>query len=158
MSIEQKLSELEKMPSDIHKKLAPYSKGQWGMYWNGKPEDTIYAETKDYKVVVAKWEGHEWGGGEGGIQWTEWLEVYFTKKETEEINFQASERIVTRDKFDERYDLKHLWSFNYAGIEILQGNTIKAYWKDKDGAQGPSYIYNLDDEVKRIYSQKGESK
>jgi len=147
---------LEKMPSKLSGALKPYDGATWGMHWNGHAEDVVYGETENYKVVVAKWDQHDWNDGGGGIQWTEWLSVYFTKKGTEDLHVLVPKKIVTRDMHDPHKDLNYLMGFNYAGLEAKEGDDVTVYWKNEAGeiGEGTSHTYSLDDELNRIESEK----
>ncbi len=134
------------MPPLISDKLKPYEAGCFDMHYTGSLEDLAVAETKDYYVVVAKWEGHEWSDIGGGIAWKEWLSVYFCKKGGEELKTFSTETIKTRDNSDPRKDKSHLWKYDYAGVEVLEGNKVRVYWKAEDGEEGPSYVCDLDAE------------
>lgn len=137
-----------KMPSTMAEHLTPRDGGFFDMYWRSKPTGAVYGETQDYKVVVAKWNEHEWSTDGGGIQWKEWLEIYFTKKGAEDISVLKTEEIVTRDQYHESKDKRYLWFFDDAGLIVQDKNSIVVSWKNKDGDSVKPYRFSLDDEIK----------
>ena len=132
--LEEKLKEIEKIFPEIKSRLKPYSYATWGIHWSGKPEDVDYKETEKYQIAASKWEEHLWEEGTGGIKWTEWLKVNYRGKEAnEELKEIETEKIVTRDQFDQNKDLNYLWPYNFAKIRVLSDDEIEVWWADKEG-------------------------
>jgi len=145
-SLEQKMKEAnEKLPG-VDKMLQPSSYATWGMHWNGHPEDIKSLETKNYQIVAAKWDEHEWSEDGGGIQWNEWLSVHYKPKGSEEnIRSLTTERIITRDMHSASNDRESLWPYNYVGIKALEGSEIEVSWQNEKGDSARSYIINLEE-------------
>ena len=145
-SKDDNLEIIAKMPTSLSEKLKPVRFGFFDMYYRHYPEGITQGETEDYYVVVAKWTQTSYSDMGGGTGYEELLEVYFAKKGSDELLMCKTEPIATRDMSDARRDKKHLDGFHGAGLEVLEGNKIKICWKNDKGEEGPSYIFNLDEE------------
>jgi hypothetical protein len=144
-NLTQIVNELEiKMPG-VKQRLEPYREATWGIYWNGSIEDVKYLETDKYQVAAAKWEQHLWTEGGGGIEWKEWISLYFQVKGTSEIKSIKGKEIVTRHQYDPQEDLKGLWSYNFASLKHVDENKFEIAWQDREGnlAHGTEQEFDL---------------
>ncbi|MCK5510651.1 hypothetical protein KAI65_03865 [Candidatus Parcubacteria bacterium] len=113
-----------------------YSIGNSGNI-NIEPQDIEFLETEDYKVVGVKWHEDSWSSG-SGIQWEEWISVFYQKKGQKEIKEEETERIVIRDATSSRYDRKELWPYKYLiltdkDVSEMRFAVVKVAWADEHG-------------------------
>ncbi|MBD3354374.1 hypothetical protein GF361_00135 [Candidatus Woesearchaeota archaeon] len=131
----------------ISEKLKNYSKRVMGYATTGSASDAEYVETKDYQVVAAKILEHEWDTEDysGGIEWNEFLKIYFKKKDNDEIQEIWTPKVMTRSPYHSKYDKKELWEDNFVYLERTKVNRIKTAWADEYGDTSLIYMINLDD-------------
>ncbi len=147
--LEQKVQKIEGKFPRIVKEVEPFNGANWGMHWNGGIQDINYIETLDYQVAAARWNKHSWGEGGGGVKWTDWISVYYKRKDSQEkIKKVDTEKIVTRDQYDPKKDRTDLWGYNNASLEKIEDNKIRTSWANSECEKKLSYIIDLDKEEK----------
>lgn len=144
--LEEKIQEIEGKVPGMAKKVESYKGATWGMHWNAGIQDINYIETSDYQVVAARWNDHSWDEGGGGIKWTDWITIYYKRKEGEdEIKSIKTEEVVTRDQYDPKKDRTDLWGYNNVSLEKIENNKVRTSWTNNDGKEALAYIVNPDD-------------
>ena len=103
--------------------------------------DVEFCETKTYNVVAVKYEEHNWTGGSGGIEWIEWIDVWFKKKiiyydYDKTVHVVTDEKVITRDKYDQKLDRKDLWGYSkiHMCVQKWKEDVINIAWKKEDSS------------------------
>ncbi len=87
----------------------PHDRG----YAVGFIEDIEILETQEELIVGVKWEEHSWNG-KGSVEWWEWVQLFYKKREGE-IHKATTEKAVTRcDKFSN----SRIWEFDFVKLNI----------------------------------------
>ena len=141
--LEEKMAEAEEHLPGVGEMLKPVSQGNGGGCYNEHPTDVEYLEIGEHKVVAAKWEARYWNGYGGGVGTTEWAVVYFPGEEGE-VEEIVTNKIVTRDQRDARFDKHDLMYHDCIGLEALADDIVEVAWLDKDGKKGPTYTIKLE--------------
>lgn len=142
--LEQKIQEIEGKLPGIVKMVEPYEGATCGMHWNRNVQDICYKELEKYYVVAARWNEHHWDEGGGGIRWTDWISVYYKRKKgDQEIKKLETDKIVTRDQYDQHKDRRDLWGYNLVSIKDIKDDEIVVAWTNKDGNTKLTYKIKL---------------
>ncbi|MCX6748236.1 MAG: hypothetical protein NT076_01385 [Candidatus Pacearchaeota archaeon] len=141
--LKQKIRDIEAKFPGIRNRVRSYRDCGWGLNTTGMLEDIAYAETNRFQVVASKWEEHEWCDDGGGIEWKEWLRVYYKEKAGEVIRRIETKKVTTRDQHEPSKDLRYLWPYDFVSIRKLGGDRIKVAWANEAGEEGPSYKIKL---------------
>ncbi len=139
--LEEKMAEAEEHLPGVGEMLKPVSQGNGGGRYNEHPTDVEYLEIGEHKVVAAKWEARYWNGYGGGVGTTEWAVVYYLGEE--EIKEIVTNKIVTRDQHDSRFDKHDLMYHDCIGLEALADDKVEVAWVNKRGEKGPTYVIEL---------------
>ena len=139
--LEEKMAEAEEHLPGVGEMLKPVSQGNGGGRYNEHPTDIEYLEVGEHKVVAAKWEARYWNGYGGGVGTTEWAVVYYLGEE--EIKEIVTNKIVTRDQHDSRFDKHDLMYHDCIGLEALADDKVEVAWVNKRGEKGPTYVIEL---------------
>lgn len=142
--LEDKITEIDRKMYGIAEIVKSTSGGAYDICSTEHIEDICYVEAGKYQIAVAKWEQHRWSSNGGGIEWNEWISVYF-----HEINSFAgiseirTKAITTRDLNSPYKDKKEYLPFNHVSITSVKENKIKMFWHDKEKKNGIEYEFIL---------------
>jgi len=139
--LEEKMAEAEEHLPGVGEMLKPVSQGNGGGRYNEHPTDIEYLEVGEHKVVAAKWEARYWNGYGDGVGTTEWAVVYYLGEEG--IKEIVTNKIVTRDQRDARFDKRDLMYHDCVSLEALAEDQVEVAWLNKDGKKGPAYVVKL---------------
>ena len=106
------------------------------------PTDVKYVETENFKVAAANWVHKEYDGS-GGIQELTWIQLYYSKKDSDIILEKKVREAYIRHRYESSKDQISLYQAS-VGLENLNSNKLEIYWIDTDGDKRHRQNIDLD--------------
>jgi hypothetical protein len=108
------------------------------------PTDVVYVKTDERQVVAAMWCRRMFHAEEGGIEQSNWIEIYSRLGEPAEIKTYETERVCIIHRTNAHFDRDNLLQYqSYVCLNLLEEGIVEVAWSDGKEGKGPTYKIDL---------------